>query len=208
MRLRIAENFRAIFYAPFYAAQALGFYAREGVDVELIGSAVAGDGVSAVLAGAIDLTWGGPMRVIKARDQNPDSPLVCFCEVVARDPFFLIGRSDRPAFRLADLAGLRLATVSEVPTPWMCLQHDLRLHGIDPASLHRIADRTMAENFAALRDGQSRRDPGIRALRLARVAVRRRPHPPCGEHAGPDVLHRLHRHARRHRAPTAPPSPA
>jgi NitT/TauT family transport system substrate-binding protein len=153
MQLRIAENFRAIFYAPFYAAQALGFYAREGVDLELIGSTVAGDGVSAVLAGAIDLTWGGPMRVIKARDQNPDSPLVCFCEVVGRDPFFLIGKSERSAFRLADLAGLRLATVSEVPTPWMCLQHDLRLNGIDPSKLDRIADRTMAENFAALCKG-------------------------------------------------------
>ncbi len=125
MRIRIAENFRAVFYAPFYAAQALGFYAREGVDVELVNSSVAGDGVAALLAGTIDLTWGGPMRVIKARDQNPDSPLVCFCEVVARDPFFLVGKSTRPEFQLADLAGVRFATVSEVPTPWLCLQHDL-----------------------------------------------------------------------------------
>lgn len=154
MRIRIAENFRAVFYAPFYAAQALGFYAREGVEVELIGSSVAGDGVAALLAGTIDLTWGGPMRIIKARDRNPNAPLVCFCEVVARDPFFLIGRSARPDFQFADLAELKFATVSEVPTPWMCLQHDLRLHGIDPLRLPRIADRTMAENFAVLRDGQ------------------------------------------------------
>ena len=150
MRIRIAENFRAVFYAPFYAAQALGFYAREGVDVELVNSSVAGDGVAALLAGTIDLTWGGPMRVIKARDQNADSPLVCFCEVVARDPFFLIGKTNHPEFQLADLAGMRFATVSEVPTPWLCLQQDLRLHGIDPSRLARIADRTMAENFAAL----------------------------------------------------------
>ena len=33
---------------------------------------------------------------------------------------------------LADLKSARLATVSEVPTPWLCLQHDLRLAGIDP----------------------------------------------------------------------------
>ena len=150
MRLRIAENFRAVFYAPFYAAQALGFYAREGVDVELINSSVAGDGVAALLSGTIDLTWGGPMRVIKARDQTPASPLVCFCEVVTRDPFFLVGRSVRPEFSLADLTAMRFAAVSEVPTPWLCLQHDLRLDGIDPARLARGADRTMAENFAAL----------------------------------------------------------
>jgi NitT/TauT family transport system substrate-binding protein len=150
MQIRIAENFRAVFYAPFYAAQALGFYAREGVDVELINSSVAGDGVAALLSGTIDLTWGGPMRVIKARDQNPDSPLVSFCEVVARDPFFLVGRSVPPEFQLADLVAMRFAAVSEVPTPWLCLQHDLRLDGIDPSRLSRGADRTMAENFAAL----------------------------------------------------------
>ena len=31
MKIRLAENFRAVFYAPFYATQALGFYAREGI---------------------------------------------------------------------------------------------------------------------------------------------------------------------------------
>ena len=33
MKIRLAENFRALFYAPFYATQALGFYEREGVDI-------------------------------------------------------------------------------------------------------------------------------------------------------------------------------
>jgi NitT/TauT family transport system substrate-binding protein len=152
MKVRLAENFRAVFYAPFYAAQALGLYADEGVEVALIESAVPGDAVSAVLDGTIDLTWGGPMRVMKARDQRPDSPMLCFGEVVARDPFFLVGRADN--FRLADLSRLRFATVSEVPTPWMCLQHDLRRHGIDPGRLERVADRSMADNFSALCDGR------------------------------------------------------
>jgi NitT/TauT family transport system substrate-binding protein len=153
MRIRIAENFRAVFYAPFYAAQALGFYAREGVDVELVNSSVAGDGVAALLAGTIDLTWGGPMRVIKARDQSADSPLVCFCEVVARDPFFLVGRGDPSAFRLTDLPELRFAAVSEVPTPWLCLQQDLRDAGVDRDRLERLTNRTMADNLEALRKG-------------------------------------------------------
>jgi NitT/TauT family transport system substrate-binding protein len=154
MRIRIAENFRAVFYAPFYAAQALGFYAREGVDVELLGSSAPGGGASGLLDGTVDVTWGGPMRVMKARDQDPASPLVCFCEVVARDPFFLIGRSDHHAFTLADLAELRFAAVSEVPTPWMCLQHDLREHGVDPSRIARAPDRSMGENLEALRQGQ------------------------------------------------------
>jgi NitT/TauT family transport system substrate-binding protein len=148
MYIKLAENFRAVFYAPFYAAQALGLYAREGVEVELIGSAAPGDGVAALLAGEIDLSWGGPMRVMKGRELDPSCPLVCFGEVVARDPFFLVART--ASFKLTDLPALRFAAVSEVPTPWMCLQHDLRRQGIDPARIKRAPAQSMADNFKAL----------------------------------------------------------
>src|SRR5262249_48380000 len=153
-KIRLAENFRAVFYAPFYATQALGFCEREGVTVEFITSSTPGDAVTGLLDGAVDLTWGGPMRVMQAHDRQPDSPLTCFCEVVSRDPFYLVGRPDIVDFRLTDLARLRVATVAEVPTPWMCLQYDLRLAGLDPLSLARVTDRTMADNIAALRDGR------------------------------------------------------
>ena len=152
MRIRLAENFRAVFYAPFYAAHALGFYAHEGVAVELVNSPAPAAAASALLDGAIDLTWGGPMRVMKARDQNPDSALACFCEVAARDPFFLVGRG--AGFRLTDLPALRFATVSEVPTPWLCLQQDLREQGLDPGRLARVSDQTMESNLEALRSGR------------------------------------------------------
>ncbi len=82
------------------------------------------------------------------------SPLVCFAEIVCRDPFSIVGGYPNPDFRLADLAHMRFATVSEVPTPWLCLQEDLRRAGLDPARLDRVPDRTMADNLAALRDGR------------------------------------------------------
>jgi NitT/TauT family transport system substrate-binding protein len=154
MRIRLAENFRAIFYAPFYASRALGFFADESVEVEWHAAATPGEGVSGLLAGTVDLTWGGPMRVMKDRDLRPNSPLVCFCEVVGRDPFYLIGRPGLQSFRLADLPRLRFAAVAEVPTPWMCLQHDLREHGVDPSRLDRAPDRSMGDNLAALRRGE------------------------------------------------------
>jgi NitT/TauT family transport system substrate-binding protein len=154
MSIRLAENFRAVFYAPFYAAQSLGFYAAEGVEVEFVGSSVPGDGASSLLDDTVDLTWGGPMRVMKARDLQPGSPLVCFCEVVARDPFFLVGRHHRSVFQLRDLGSLRFAAVSEVPTPWMCLQNDLREQGIDPSGVARAPDQSMAANLDALCNGQ------------------------------------------------------
>jgi len=154
MPIRLMENFRAVFYAPYYATHALGFYAREGVEVELMTSGAPGDAVPRLIDGTVDLTWGGPMRVMKAHDQDARSPLVNFCEVVARDPFFLIGRNGLRPFDLSALARTRFASVSEVPTPWLCLQHDLRDRGMDPDRLPRVADRTMAHNYEALRSGE------------------------------------------------------
>jgi NitT/TauT family transport system substrate-binding protein len=154
MRLRLFENYRFVLYAPFYAAHATGAYLAEGLEVELSQSPGTGRAEQALLDGAVDVLWAGPMRVIKHHDDHPGSPLVCFAEIVCRDPFSLVGRDPSADFRLADLARLRLATVSEVPTPWLCLQQDLRQAGLDPNRLDRIADRNMAENLAALRDGQ------------------------------------------------------
>jgi hypothetical protein len=38
MRLRLYENFRFPLYAPFYAAHAIGAYAAEDLEVELLPS--------------------------------------------------------------------------------------------------------------------------------------------------------------------------
>jgi NitT/TauT family transport system substrate-binding protein len=153
MPIRLMENFRALFYAPYYATIALGFYKREGLEVELLTSDAPGEAVAKLIDGAIDLTWGGPMRVMKAHDHDSPSPLVNFCEVVSRDPFFVIGPRTHLPFRLADLQHLRFASLSEVPTPWMCLQQDLRDQGIDPGRLSRLSGRAMTRNYHALQAG-------------------------------------------------------
>ncbi|MDP1750331.1 MAG: ABC transporter substrate-binding protein, partial [Reyranella sp.] len=154
MTIRLSENFRALFYAPFYATQATGAFAAAGVEVEMIPSPSPGAAVGVLRAGEVDVMWGGPLRVLMLHDAEPACDLVCFCDVVARDPFFIIGAKPKPDFRFADLVGLRFASVSEVPTPWICLANDLRQAGVDPAALDRVTDKTMAENEAALAAGK------------------------------------------------------
>ena len=149
MQITLIENFRAVFYAPFYACAALRAYEAEGVDVRMKMSEAA---EKTLTTG--DVSWGGPLRVMKALDANPAGGYVCFCEVVQRDPFFLLGRTANGRFRPGDLLGKRVAVVSEVPTPWICLQQDLRQAGADPAAVTLAPARTMAENAAALRAGE------------------------------------------------------
>jgi NitT/TauT family transport system substrate-binding protein len=153
-RLRLFENYRFVLYAPFYAAHATGAYAAEGLDVELLPSPGPGKAEAALLGGEVDVMWMGPIRIMKHHEERPDSPLTAFCEVVCRDPFSLVGARPKPDFRLADLPGLRFASVNEVPTPWLCLYGDLHDAGIDPKGLNRIADRAMPDNIAALQAGE------------------------------------------------------
>ncbi len=151
MPVILQENLRGLLYAPYYAALALGAYRQEGVAVEFVSAPAPAQAPLGLFADTVDVAWGGPMRVMQMYESRADSDLVCFGEAVTRDPFLLVGRQPLPAFTFADLYGKRVATVSEVPTPWLCLQEDLRCAGLDPDALPRIADRSMAENMAALR---------------------------------------------------------
>jgi NitT/TauT family transport system substrate-binding protein len=154
MPITLQETLRGLLYAPFYAALALGAYRREGVAIEFVSAPEPGAAANGLFDGTVDVAWGGPMRVMQTYDRRTDCDLVCFGEAVTRDPFFLIGREPRPDFTLAEIFGKRVATVSEVPTPWLCLQEDLRRASLDPDALPRVADRTMADNAAALRRGE------------------------------------------------------
>jgi len=154
MTIVLQETLRAVFYAPFYAALALDAYGEEGVEVRHVRAPTPAQAARGLCDGSIDVGWGGPMRVMLTNENDPNCDLVCFCEVVTRDPFFLLGSAPRTNFKLADLTGRRLATVSEVPTPWMCLQADLRRDGLDPAKLERVSDRSMSMSAALLRRGE------------------------------------------------------
>src|SRR5256885_13560351 len=105
MKLRIAENFRAVFYAPFYAIRALGLAEREGLAIEWLPSDLPGGTIEQVKRGAIDAQWGGPMRVLKDHDSTPDdgARLVSFAEVGWRDPFYLLGKKTQARFQLRDV---------------------------------------------------------------------------------------------------------
>jgi len=154
MAITLQETLRAVFYAPFYVALARDAFAAEGVEIKFVSSPRPQDAALRLMDGTVDVCWGGPMRVMATYQSVPGCDIVCFAEVVTRDPFLLMGREPRADFKLADLKTATLATVSEVPTPWLCLQHDLRLAGVDPSTLKRVTGRTMAENMAALKKGE------------------------------------------------------
>ena len=154
MAIIVQEGLRGLFYAPYYAALARGAYEQEGVEVRFVRAPSPDAAPQALFDGTVDVSWGGPMRVNQLYDQRPDGDLVCFGEAVTRDPFLLVGRTPRSGFALAELMRVRVATVSEVPTPWLCLQADLQEAGVDIAAM-KSGDRvntglSMAQQLQAL----------------------------------------------------------
>ncbi len=147
------EPFRAIFYAPFYVAELNGHWARQGLEVRRDTAGDPSKAAENLFSGKADIAWSGPMRPILLRAKDPSCPLRSFCAVVMKDPFYLLGKGPNPGFALKDLASLRLGSVSEVPTPWWCIQEDIRQAGLDADALNRVTDRSMADNAAAMLAG-------------------------------------------------------
>jgi NitT/TauT family transport system substrate-binding protein len=150
----LLEPFRALFYAPFYLAEALGAFAGQGVRLRLETAGTPDAACARLLAGEADLAWSGPMRPLLLRSRDPACTLRSFCAVVMRDPFLLMGGRRRPDFRLEELPGLRLGLVSEVPTPVWCLRGDLAARGMDWAALTPVTGGGMAENAEAVAEGR------------------------------------------------------
>lgn len=152
--ITLYENLRTIVYAPFYIAALRGYWADQGLDVDIRLSPDPVETAEGLLAGRADISWGGPMRVMLHHERDPDCPLVAFGQIVARDPFVLIGRAPNPGFRFHDVLGQRLAVATEVPTPWMTFQDDLSRAGIDLNALDIAEDAPMQTAPARLAAGE------------------------------------------------------
>ncbi|HJM92845.1 MAG: ABC transporter substrate-binding protein [Alphaproteobacteria bacterium] len=147
------ENMRTVVYVPFYLAIVRGDWAAAGIDVSVQTSPNTPETAQGLIDGRADVSWGGPMRVMLHHDKDRDCPLVCFAQVVARDPSILVGREANDRFRFADLVGERVGAMTEVPTPWMTLQDDIRCAGVDLDAIHWTKDQSMAACAAALAAG-------------------------------------------------------
>ena len=136
-RINAYENLRGLVYSPFYIGLAEGIFAEAGVDLNATLSPSGEETAAGVAAGRVDVSWGGPMRVMAAHDKDPSADLFCFGLAVGSDPFLVIGPSPDPDFSAAKLAAKRLAVATHAPTPWLLLQEDVRRAGFDPAAINR-----------------------------------------------------------------------
>lgn len=131
-RVRLNEVTHSVFYAPQYVAMELGFFAEEGLDIELTNGGGADKVMTAVVSGQSDIGLAGPESCIYIYNQGKDDHPVIFGQLTARDGAFLIGRSEEPDFDWETLRGKTIIGGRKGGVPEMTLEYVLRQHGLTP----------------------------------------------------------------------------
>ncbi len=104
-KVTLNEVAHSIFYAPQYVAIEEGYFAEEGIDLELVTGFGADKTMTAVISGEADIGFMGSEASIYVYSQNPDDYIVNFAQLTQRAGNFLVAREPMPDFTWADLKG-------------------------------------------------------------------------------------------------------
>jgi NitT/TauT family transport system substrate-binding protein len=131
--VRLNEVTHSVFYAPQYVAMSQGFFADEGLDVQLTNGGGADKVMTAVVSGQSDIGLAGPEASIYVHIQGREDLPVVFAQLTKRDGSFLVGRSDAP-FDWADLKGATIIGGRAGGMPEMTLEYVMRRNGVEPGT--------------------------------------------------------------------------
>ena len=122
------------FSASMYA-QSGGFFAKEGLDVEIMGGRGSAMAVQQISAGNVMVSRTGGTDLIKAAVKDPS--IVAFAEIYQRDLFHVISSQAKPINTPADMAGKTIGIVSVGGATENILTMMLTKSGIPSASVKR-----------------------------------------------------------------------
>ena len=131
-RVRVCEVTHSIFYAPQYAAIALGFFEEEGIEIELSNGQGADAVMAAVLSGNIDVGFAGPEASIYVYNEGKEDYTQVFAQITRRDGSFLVGREPDDNFTWDKVKGKVVLPGRKGGVPYMALEYVLRHNGVDP----------------------------------------------------------------------------
>ena len=99
------EVAHSIFYAPMYAAVEEGYFAEEGIDLDLVCGFGADKTMTAVISGEADIGFMGSEASIYTYNEGATDYVVNFAQLTQRAGNFLVAREEMPDFRWEDLKG-------------------------------------------------------------------------------------------------------
>lgn len=130
--IRLNEVTRSVFYAPQYVAIANGYFAEEGLNIELTTGQGADKVMTAVLANQSDIGFAGPEASIYVYNEGKEDYTQVFAQMTQKDGSFLISKKDNKDFKWEDLKGKTVIPGRKGGVPYMTFEYVLKKNGIDP----------------------------------------------------------------------------
>lgn len=145
--IRINEVTHSVFYTPLYLADALGYFADEGYEIELTNGGGADATMAALLSGSADVAFCGPEAALYVNvGGSSDSPKV-FGQLTKRDGSFLVGRTAQPDFKWTDLQGKEILAGRKGGMPAMTFEYTLHTLGVTSDLNYDVAFNMMTSAF-------------------------------------------------------------
>ena len=129
--VRLNEVTHSVFYAPQYVAMKEGFFADEGLEIELTNGGGADKVMTAVLTGQSDIGLAGPEACIYVHNQGKENAPRIFAQLTKRDGSFLMGRTDED-FTWESLRGKTIIGGRKGGVPEMTLEYVMKQNGVIP----------------------------------------------------------------------------
>ena len=128
--IRVNEVTHSVFYAPLYIAINNGYFADEGLEIELTNGGGSDNSMTALLTDAADIALLGPETALYVAAGGRENLPVIFGQLTKRDGSFLIGRTPEPNFEWSDLTGKYIIGGRRGGSPAMSLQYALEQNGL------------------------------------------------------------------------------
>lgn len=131
-KVTLSEVTHSVFYAPQYVAIEKGYFADEGLEIELSNGQGTDKVMTAVLSGSVDIGFAGPEATIYVYNEGKEDYAQVFAQLTQRDGSFLVGREPADQFEWSDLKDSVVLPGRKGGVPYMTLEYVLKSKGLIP----------------------------------------------------------------------------
>jgi len=145
--IRLVEVTHSPFYAPQYVALRKGFFAKEGLQIELTNGNGGDKTMTSLLANQSDIALIGIEAAIYVTARSSDQPIIAFAQLTQTDGSFLVSRKPIDSFDWSMLKGKSLLGQRRGGAPQMVSEYVQRKNGLKPHQDVKIIQNVEYQNL-------------------------------------------------------------
>ncbi len=154
-KVTLNEVAHSIFYAPMYVAIEEGYFAEEGIDLELVTGFGADKTMTAVLSGEADIGFMGSESTVYTYVGGTEDYVVNFAQLTQRAGNFLVSRKPIEDFSWDMLKGTDVLGGRAGGMPQMVFEYILYMNNIDPTEINIDQSIDFGSTAAAFSGGDA-----------------------------------------------------